>query len=211
MRSAFDKLISFTGLALVAVLIAAGGLLTWANVFIGDQVHDQLTMQGITMPEGDAVASLPQADQDALKPFAGSALDTGPEAKAFSDHYILAHMNASTEELAGEVLPYAAVSGKARELGAAVAENPNATQAEIDEAAEWGALKQSLLDGNTLRGLLLYGYAFATIGTIAGIAAFVSFGAAGLLLVLVLLGLYHARRVEHTVGHTVPARVAQHA
>ena len=108
MRSAFDKLISFTGLALVAVLIAAGGLLTWANMFIGDQVHDQLTMQGITMPEGDAVASLPQADQDALKPYAGSALDTGPEAKAFSDHYILAHMNASSEELAGEVLPYAA-------------------------------------------------------------------------------------------------------
>jgi hypothetical protein len=210
MRSAFDKLISFTGLALVAVLITAGGLLTWANTFIGDQVHDQLTMQGITMPEGDAVASLPQADQDALKPFAGSALDTGPEAKAFSDHYILAHMNASSTELAGEVLPYAQVSAKARELGAAVAENPNATQAEIDEAAEWGALKQSLLDGNTLRGLLLYGYAFATIGTIAGIAAFVSFGAAGLLLVLVLLGLWHARRPEHTVGHTVPARVAQH-
>jgi hypothetical protein len=167
-------------------------------------------MQGITMPEGDAVASLPQADQDALKPFAGSALDTGPEAKAFSDHYILAHMNASSTELAGEVLPYAQVSAKARELGGAVAENPNATQAEIDEAAEWGALKQSLLDGNTLRGLLLYGYAFATIGTIAGIAAFVSFGAAALLLVLVLLGFWHARRPEHTVGHTVPARVAQH-
>ena len=210
MRSAFDKLISFTGLALVAVLIAAGGLLTWANVFIGDQVHDQLTMQGITMPEGEAVAELSQADQDALKPYAGSALDTGPEAKAFSDHYILAHMNASSEELAGEVLPYAQVSAKARELGGAVAENPNATQAEIDEAAEWGALKQSLLDGSTLRGLLLYGYAFATIGTIAGIAAFVSFGAAALLLVLVLLGFWHARRPEHTVGHTVPARVAQH-
>ena len=32
--------------------------------------------------------------------------------------------------------------------------------------------------GNTLRGLLLYGYAFATIGTIAGIAAIVSFGLA---------------------------------
>ena len=212
MRSAFDKLISFTGLALVAVLITAGGLLTWANTFIGDQVHDQLTMQGITMPEGDAVASLPQADQDALKPFAGSALDTGPEAKAFSDHYILAHMNASSTELAGEVLPYAQVSAKARELGGAVAENPNATQAEIDEAAEWGALKQSLLDGNTLRGLLLYGYAFATIGTIAGIAAFVSFGAAGLLLVLVLLGFWHAgRNEEHTAERIVPARVAQHA
>ena len=211
MRSAFDKLISFTGLALVAVLIAAGGLLAWANTFIGDQVHDQLTMQQITMPEGEALASLPKADADALEQYAGSPMDTGPEAKAFSDHYILAHMNASTEELAGEVMPYAAVSGKARELGAAVAENPNATQAEIDEAAEWGALKQSLLDGNTLRGLLLYGYAFATIGTIAGIAAFVSFAGAALLLVLVLLGFWHARRAEHTVGHTVPVRVAQHA
>ena len=40
MRSAFDKLISWTGLALAAVLLAAGGLLTWANTFIGDQVHD---------------------------------------------------------------------------------------------------------------------------------------------------------------------------
>ena len=54
MRSAFDKLISFTGLALVAVLLAAGGLLVWANTFIGNQVHDQLAMQDITMPSGDA-------------------------------------------------------------------------------------------------------------------------------------------------------------
>jgi hypothetical protein len=211
MRSAFDRLISFAGLALVAVLITAGGLLTWANTFIGDQVHEQLTMQGITMPEGEALGGLPNADAEALEEYAGSPLDTGPEAKAYSEHYILAHMNSSSEELAGEVLPYAAVSAKARELGAAVAENPNATQAEIDEAAEWGALKQSLLDGNTLRGLLLYGYAFATIGTIAGIAAFVSFGAAGLLLVLVMLGLYHARRVEHSAERIVPARVAQPA
>ena len=211
MRSAFDKLISFTGLVLVAVLITAGGLLVWANTFIGDQVHDQFTMQGITMPEGEALAALPKADADALEQYAGSPLDTGPEAKAFSDHYILAHMNASSQELAGEAMPYAEVSAKARELSAAVAANPNATQAEIDEAAEWGALKQTLLDGNTLRGLLLYGYAFATIGTIAGIAAFVSFGAAGLLLVLVLLGLWHARRVEHTAERTVPARVAQPA
>ena len=207
MRSAFDKLISWTGLLLAAVLIMAGGLLTWANTFIGDQVHDQLTMQGITMPEGEALSGLPKADANALEEFAGSPLDTGPEAKAFSDHYILAHMNASSEELAGEVLPYAQVSAKARELSAAVAANPNATQAEIDEAAEWGALKQSLLDGNTLRGLLLYGYAFATIGTIAGIAAIAAFGAGGVLLLLVGLGLWHARRAGQTAERPVSARV----
>ena len=206
MRSAFDKLISWTGLLLAAVLIMAGGLLTWANTFIGDQVHDQLTMQGITMPEGEALSALPKADANALEEFAGSALDTGPEAKAFADHYILAHMNASSEELAGEVLPYSEVSGMAREVSAAVAANPNATQAEIGEAAEWGALKQSLLDGNTLRGLLLYGYAFATIGTIAGIAAIVSFGAGAALLVLVGLGLWHARRAGQTAEPAVLTR-----
>ena len=67
MRSAFDKLISGAGLALAAVLIAAGGLLVWANTFIGNQVHDQLVMQDITMPEGEALASLPKADAAALE------------------------------------------------------------------------------------------------------------------------------------------------
>jgi hypothetical protein len=65
--------------------------------------------------------------------------------------------------------------------------------------------------GSTLRGLLLYGYAFATIGTIAGIAAFVSFGAGAILLALVALGFWHARRVEHTAERIVPAQVPQHA
>jgi len=206
MRSAFDKLISWTGLALAAVLLIAGGLLSWANTFIGDQVHDQFAMQDIVMPEGEALASLPKADADALKEFAGSPLDSGPEAQAFADHYILAHMNASSEELAGEVMSYSEVSGQARALGAAVAENPDATQAEIDEAAAWAGLKTTLLDGNTLRGLLLYGYAFATIGTIAGIAAVVSFVGAGLLLVLAGLGIWHARKVEKTAP--VGARAA---
>ena len=70
MRSAFDKLISWTGLAMAIVLFIAGGLLLWANTFIGDQVHDQLTMQGITMPEGEALTDLPKADADALEEYA---------------------------------------------------------------------------------------------------------------------------------------------
>ena len=109
MRSAFDKLISGTGLVLAAVLLIGGGLLTWANVYIGNQVDDQLSMQGITMPEGEALASLPEADAAALEEFAGSPLDTGPEARAYADHYILAHMNAASDgrtyqEVSGEYL-----------------------------------------------------------------------------------------------------------
>jgi hypothetical protein len=196
MRSALDKLVSWTGLALAAVLLIAGGLLTWANTFIGDQVHDQLVMQDITMPAGDALKSVPEADAAALEQYAGSPLDTGDEAKAFADHYILAHMNASSdgrtyEEVSGEFISMTDEQ-KASAEGQALA-----------------GLRQTLFMGNTLRGLLLYGYAFATIGTIAGIAAYVSFGAAVVLLVLVALGLWHARRVEHTAELPAPARVAQ--
>jgi hypothetical protein len=181
MRSAFDKLISWTGLGLAAVLLMAGGLLTWAHTFIDNQVHDQLSMQGITMPEGDAVASLPKADQAALKEYAGSPLDTGPEAKAFSDHYILVHMNESSggrtyEEVSGEFIGLS-----------------DADKASPDGQALAG-LRQTLFMGSTLRGLLLYGYAFATMGTIAGIAAILSFGAGIALLVLAALGLWHSRR-----------------
>jgi hypothetical protein len=181
MRSVFDKLISWTGVALAALLLAAGGLLTWANSFVGDQVHDQLVMQDITMPSGQALAGLPKADAAALKQYAGSKLDTGPEAKAFADHYILAHMNAASD---GRT--YEEVSSEFLAL-------PDAQKASADGQA-LGQLRQTLFMGNTLRGLLLNGYAFATIGTIAGIAAVVAFAGAGLLLVLVGFGFWHARR-----------------
>ena len=198
MRSAFDKLISWTGLLLVAVLLVAGGLLTWANTFVGNQVHDQLVMQDITMPSGGALEGLPAADAKVMEKYAGSKLDTGPEAQAYADHYILVHMNAASggrtyEDVSGEFISMTDEQ-KASEEGQALA-----------------GLRQTLFMGNTLRGLLLYGYAFATIGTIAGIAAIVSFAGAAILLVLVALGLWHARRVEHTAERLVPHRAVQPA
>ena len=181
MRSAFDKLISWTGLALAVVLLVAGGLLTWANTFINDQVVDQLSMQNITMPEGDALTSLPQGDAAALEEYAGSPLDTGAEAKAYADHYILVHMNEASN---GQT--YSEVSGQY----VAMTDEQKASE----EGQALGGLRQTLFMGSTLRGLLLYGYAFATMGTIAGIAAIVSFAGAAFLLALFALGLVHARR-----------------
>lgn len=196
MRAAFDRLISWTGVLLAVVLLIAGGLLTWANMFIGDQVEQQFSAQDIVMPEGEALASLPDESREALEEFAGSPLDSGPEAKAYADHYIWEHMQSQGAALNdGEPVTYEEASAQGRELTAAVAENPNATQAEIDEAQAWMDLRESLFMGNTLRGLLLYGYAFATIGTIAGIAAIVSFVGAAVLLALGAIGLVHARRI----------------
>lgn len=71
-RSALDKLISFVGLALAALLIVGGGLLTWASSFVNAQVESQLTSQRITMPSGAALDKLNSAeDKAALEPYAG--------------------------------------------------------------------------------------------------------------------------------------------
>jgi hypothetical protein len=196
MRSAFDKLISWTGVALAAVLLVAGGLLTWAHGFIGTQVHDQLTMQNITMPSGDALSALPKADANALKPYAGSVMDTGAEAKAYANHYILVHMNEASQ---GQT--YSEISGQYVAMTDAQKASP--------DGVALGQLRQTLFMGNTLRGLLLYGYAFAPIGTIAGIAAYFSFAGVLGLAALVALGLWHARRAEQTAERLAPRGAVQ--
>jgi hypothetical protein len=198
MRSAFDKLISWAGLALAIVLLAAAGLLAWANTFIGDQVHSQLSMQGITMPAGDALTGLPKADANILRQYSGSKLDTGPEAKAFADHYILVHMNEASQ---GRT--YEEVSGQFISMTDAQKASP--------DGQALGQLRQTLFMGDTLRGLLLYGYAFATMGTIAGIAAVGSLAGGIALLLLVALGLWHARRAAQPERTVAPAVVPQHA
>jgi hypothetical protein len=183
MRASFDKLISWTGVLLAAFLLVVGGLLTYAAVYIGNEVESQLGIQDITMPEGAALQALPPDDQAALKPFAGSPMDTGPEAKAYADHYIQAHMMASSGGKA-----YSQVSAEF------LAMTPE--QKASPEGVAMAGLRNTLFQGNTLRGLLLYGAAFATMGTIAGWAAVAAFIGAAVLLVLGLMGLRHASRLE---------------
>ncbi|MCU7724426.1 hypothetical protein ODJ79_11930 [Actinoplanes sp. KI2] len=181
MRAAFDKLISGAGLLLAIVFLVAGGMLAYASSYVAGEVKDQLGAQDITMPEGAALEKLPKADQDALKPYAGSPLDTGPEAKAYADHYIQAHMNAMS---GGKT--YSEVSAQYLAMTDEQKASP--------EGQQMGQLRLTLFQGNTLRGLLLYGAAFATMGTLAGYAAIVAFVGAAILLVLGVLGLLHARR-----------------
>ena len=181
-RKTLDYLLASAGLVVAVVLLAAGGLLTWAHVYVADQVHDQLAIQAITMPEKDALET---ADQHAaLDQYAGQQMLTGDQAQAYADHYILVHMNAASgnrtyEDVSGEYI--------------GMTQDPNA---DPDKLAELGQLRQTLFMGNTLRGLLLNAYAFSVMGTIALYAAIVSFIGAGLMLVLSVLGFGHARRAN---------------
>jgi hypothetical protein len=184
-RKTLDALLTATGAVLALVLLAAGGLLTWASSYIETQVHDQLVMQDITMPEKDALET--EAQHEALDEFAGEPMTTGDQAKAFADHYILVHMNAASGDRT-----YEDVSGEFMQLSS----DPDA---DPEKVAELGQLRQTLFMGNTLRGLLLNAYAFSTMGEIAGYAAIASFVGAGALLVLVGLGVVHMRRTPADV------------
>jgi hypothetical protein len=183
-RSALDRLVSWIGLALAAVLLVAGGLLAFASSFVSGQVANQLSAQKITMPVPAAYQNLPKTDQDALAPFQGQPLTTGAQAEAFADHYIQAHMNA-----AGGGKTYEEVSGEYIQLSKDAGADPA-------KVKDLGDLRQTLFMGNTLRSMLLTAYAFGTMGTVAGIASVVSFIGAAALVALAFLGLRHAKSAD---------------
>lgn len=178
MRAALDKLVSLLGIALAVVLVVAGALLTWGHNFIGAEVHDQLAAQKIYFPPADSKAV--QGEEFApMRQYGGQLLTTGAQAEVYANNFIAVHLN----EVAG---------------GKTYAELSTLANANPDDQKLAGQVA-TMFKGETLRGLLLNAYAFGTMGTIAGIAAIGAFVAAGVMLILALLGFWHAGRQAPTV------------
>jgi hypothetical protein len=176
-RKSFDRLMSSVGLLLAAILIVAGGLLTWAHTFVHNEVHNQLAQQQIYFPAkgSDAIAA---PEFSAMEQYAGEQLTTGAQAETYADHFIANHL-----KVIGGGKTYAQLSAEAQA-------DPTDTKL--------AATVETVFKGQTLRGLLLNAYAFDTMGTIAGIAAIGAFVAALLMLVLTGLGIWHSGRVKET-------------
>jgi hypothetical protein len=192
-RKTFDALLASGGVVVAIILIVAGGLLTWASSFVSDQVHDQLVAQKIYFPDKGSDALKSDEIGPHLDKYAGQQLATGAQAEAYANHFIAVHL----EEMTG---------------GKTYAELSSAAQADPTNT-ELAAQVNTVFKGETLRGLLLNAYAFGTMGSLAGIAAIVSFVGAAVMLLLSGLGFFHARRTpeerEVLAGHhpLEPARV----
>ena len=143
--------------------------------------------------EQTGLAQLPAEDKAALEPYAGQQMTTGNQAKAYADHFIAVHL-----EEAGQGKTYSEISGQY------LAECSDPAAAKSASCEQLAGQKATLFQGETLRGLLLYSYAFATMGTIAGYAAIAAFVGAVLFLVLALLGFRHARRTREEVAPEQP-------
>lgn len=173
-RQVFDLLVSIGGLAVVGILLVAGGLLMWGSSFASSNVHNQLAEQQIFFPARGSSALASPKIGPYLDRYAGQQVLTGSQAKAYADHFIAVHLSE---------MPHGGVYAK---ISAAAQANP--------KDASLKALQQTAFQGTTLRGLLLTAYAFGFFATIAFWAGIASFVAAILLAVLVIFGFLHARR-----------------
>lgn len=153
-------------LAIAGIGLAVGG--NYAHNF----VTDQLSAQKITMPSGKALAS--QDMKDTLDKYAGKPMTTGPQAEAFANHYIQAHMN---ETANGKT--YEEVSG------AYIACSADTAKKDTPECTKLGATRETLFMGNSLRGMLLNAFGWWLLGTIA---IWAGIGAMVLAVVLIILG-----------------------
>ena len=174
-RRTFDALLTTSGLLVAAVLLVAGGLLTWAHTFVSGQVTDQLSSQQIFFP----ATGSPQLASPQIKPYlsqyAGQQLTTGDQAEAYANHFIAVHI----AEMGG---------GKTyAQLSAESLAKPS--------DAQLSGLVSTVFKGETLRGLLLNAYAFGKMGQIALYAAIAAYVGATLMLMLSLLGYAHLRSV----------------
>jgi len=195
-RRTFDALAVFAGLALAAVLLVAGVLLTWGHSFANSEVRTQLAAQKIYFPavSNPEFKALPAADAAAMRPYAGQLMTNGAQAQAYANHFIAFHLVGI-----GGGQTYSELSGKA------LSQPGNAKLA---------AQVQLMFRGTTLRSMLLEAYGFWEMGQIALVAAFVAYAGAALMLILSVIGLAHLRRVPETaevlpkVAHGVRAQTA---
>jgi uncharacterized membrane protein len=180
-RKVFDKLASVGGVLMVVVLAVAGALLLVGANFANNNVRTQLAEQHITFPSAAVFAhpngtEITKSMTPTVSQYAGQQLTTGAQAEVYANDFIAVHLSQ---------MPY---HGNYAAISTASRQDPS--------NAKLAALVQTSFQGTTLRGLLLEAYAFSVFGEIAIWGAIAAFVIAGLMAVLVLLGIAHARRTN---------------
>lgn len=124
------------------VLAVAASLAMWGSKFATGFVSEQLAAQKITFPDKATL----EEDNPALVKYAGQKVDSGDEAKAYSD-YINGHLKNIAD-------------------GKTYSEVSSAYQKDRTNQTLAGQ-RQSLFMGEALRGLLLNAWGWGLVGTIA--------------------------------------------
>ena len=193
-RRTIDLMVSGAGLMLAVVLIVFGVYFNDRYQFAENNVHDQLAEQKISFPPKSAL-SPEERKQPGVVKYAGQQVDNGDEAQVYANEFIGLHLEEIADgktyaELGG---PQFALQDKIEAAEKNNDPNLEELQAQLDELR---GQRNTLFTGETRRGLLLTTYGFWQFGQEAQLAAYVSFAAAAVLILLVVLGLVHAMRTR---------------
>lgn len=155
------------------VLIVVGAAVIFGGTYAHGFVREQLVQEKITMPTQEGIDKLKdQESKEILTKWIGQDLTTGPQAKAYADNYIWQHMLASAD-------------GKTfQEMGTVINEAKKKGASE-EEIAKLQKIRDSLFQGDTLRGILLSAYGWWFVGSIA---MWAGIGMAILGVILAILG-----------------------
>src|SRR5579862_7262149 len=183
--------LAVAGFAAAAILLAAGGLLTWGSAYVHNTVQNQLAAQQIYFPPQAAFAH-PKAGGEitpsmipSVSQYAGQQLLTGQQAEAYADHFIAVHV----ADMAG---------GKTySQLSAEAIAQPGNTQLAGTVA--------TVFKGETLRSMLLNAYGWWKVAQITYIISLAAFGLGALSFLAGLFGFASLRHDRKLATAKAPA------
>jgi len=206
-RKALDLLFATGGALLAVTLLVLGFVMMDQKAFADDYVKEELGAQRIVFATEDKLTDEEKnwkEGSSCLVKYAGQTMETGKQAECYGKYYIAMHMRRSAANAAvdGQKMgwdneTYATLGSIRTEISAKIAAAKEAgktdeaatLQKQLDAAT---SLRSTMQTGETLKGLLLTTYGFASLGDRAGLAANVAFVAAAILAVVAAGGFVHA-------------------
>jgi hypothetical protein len=182
MRRNSSLVTTIAGFAVAAILLAAGGLLTWGSAYVHNTVQGQLAAQQIFFPAKAAFANAKAGTEitpsmiPSVSQYAGEQMLTGQQAEAYADHFIAVHL---TEIGGGKTYSQLSTESIAQPKNVALA-----------------GQVATVFKGETLRSMLLNAYGWWKVSQLTYIAALVAFALGGLTLIGSLFGLAAGRRTR---------------
>lgn len=195
-RRTLDLAFSVGGLALAALLLVMGLVLTSNANFANDYVRDQLSEQKIAFKAETALTD-EERQSECVVANAGQQLTTGKQAECYANEFIAVHLEGTADGLTYAELgaPQTELRNKVKAAQESGDPNLATLQDELDEITQQ---RETMFKGETLRGVLLTSYGFSEFGTKAEQVATVLYVAAALMLLLSIAGFVHALRTDGT-------------